>query len=50
MHYALAVTEIKRLEQFKDIEPDVEVGELGIEVAEIGVVDMLEDERRRLTL
>lgn len=50
VHDALAVTEIKRLEQLKDVEPDVEVGELGVEVAEVRVVDVLKDERRRLTL
>lgn len=50
VHDALAVTEIKRFEQFEDVESDIEVGELGVEVAEVGVVDVLEDERRRLTL
>lgn len=50
MHDALAMTEIKCLEEFEDVEPDVEVGKLGVEVAEVGVVDMLKDKRRRLTL
>ena len=50
VHDALAVTEIERLEKLKDVEADVEVGELWVEAAEVGVVDVLEDEGRCLTL
>lgn len=50
VHDALAVAEVKRLEEFIDIEPDIEVVELGIEAPEVGVVDVLEDEGGRLAL
>ena len=50
VHDALAVAEIERLEQLEDVEADIEVVELWIEASEICVVDILEDERRRLTL
>jgi hypothetical protein len=50
VHDALAVTEVERLEEFVDVESDVQVVELGIECPEVGVVDILEDERRGLAL
>lgn len=50
VHDALAVTEIKRLEKLKNVKPHIEIGELGVEVAEVGVVDVLKDERGRLAL
>lgn len=50
VHNALAVAEVKSLEQLVDVEADVEVVELGIQTPEVGVVDVFEDEGRRLTL
>lgn len=50
VHDALAVAEVESLEQLEDVEADVEVGELGVEAPEVGVVDVFEDERRGLTL
>lgn len=50
VHYALAVAKVERLEEFVDVEAHVEVVELWIEAAKVGVVDILEDERRRLAL
>lgn len=50
VHYALAVAEIKGLQKLKDVESDVDVVELGVQASEVRVVDMLEDQRRRLTL
>ena len=50
VHDAFAVAEIQRLEEFEDVEADVEVVELGVEASEIDVVDKLEDEGRGLTL
>lgn len=44
VHNALAVAEIECLQQLEDVEPDVKVGKLGVEAAEVGVVDVLEDE------
>jgi hypothetical protein len=50
VHNALAVAEVQRLKQLQDVEPHVDVVELGVQAAEVGVVDVLEDERRRLAL
>lgn len=50
VHDALAVTEVERFEEFVDVEPHVQVVELGIERPEVGVVDIFEDERRGLAL
>jgi hypothetical protein len=50
MHDAFAVTEVERLEQLEDVVSHVQVVELGIQRPEVGVVDILEDERRCLTL
>lgn len=50
VHDALAVAEVESLEQLKDVVPDINVVELGVEAPEIGVVDILEDQRRCLTL
>ena len=44
VHDAFAVAEVQRLEQLVDVEPNVEVVELGVEAPEIDVVDILEDE------
>ena len=50
VHNALAVTEVESLEELEDVVADVEVVEPGVEGAELGVVDVFEDERRSLTL
>jgi hypothetical protein len=50
MHDALAVAVVESLEQLKDVVPDINVVELGVEASEVRVVDKLEDEGRRLTL
>lgn len=50
VHNALAVAEVERLEQLKNVKPHVQVVELGVQTAEVGVVDILEDEGRRLAL
>ncbi len=44
VHDALAVTEVERLEELVDVVPHVDVVEFGVEAAEIGIVDVLEDE------
>ncbi len=44
VHNALAVAEVEGLEEFVDVEPHIEVVELGVQAAEIGIVDVLEDE------
>jgi PP-loop superfamily ATP-utilizing enzyme len=50
VHDALAVTEIQRLEELENVVPNVEVVELRVQAPEVGVIDILEDERRRLAL
>lgn len=50
VHDALAVTEIKCLEEFEDVVSNIEIVEFGVEAAEVGIVDVLEDQRRCLTL
>lgn len=50
VHDSLAVAKVESLEQLKDVVTDIDVVELGVEASEIGVVDMLEDERWGLTL
>jgi hypothetical protein len=50
MHDSLAVAVVERLEQLEDVVPYVKVGELGVQAAEVGIVDVLEYQRRRLTL
>ena len=50
VHDAFAVAKVQGLEELKDIEADIQVVELGIETPEVCVVDILEDERRSLTL
>jgi nitrous oxidase accessory protein NosD len=50
MHNTLAVAEVQSLEELKDVEPDIDVIELRVEASEIGIVDVLENEGRRLTL
>jgi hypothetical protein len=50
MHNSFAVTEIESFEELKDVESNINVVKLGVEASEIGVVDVLEDERWCLAL
>lgn len=50
VHDALAVTEIKCLEEFEDVVSNIEIVEFGVEAAKVGVVDVFEDQRRCLAL
>ena len=50
VHNSLAVTEIEGLQELEDVESDINIVELGVQASEIGVVDMLKDERRCLAL
>lgn len=50
VHDAFAVTKVKGLEEFENVKANINVVELGVEASEVGVVDMLENERRRLAL
>jgi hypothetical protein len=50
VHDALAVAKVQRFEQLMDVESNVEVVELGVEASEVGIVDILENQRRCLTL
>jgi len=50
VHNALAVAEVQRFEKLKNVVPDINVVELWIQAPKVGVVDILEDERRRFRL
>ena len=50
VHDALAVAVVERLEEFVDVVAHIDVVELGVEAPEVGVVDVLKDQRRGLTL
>lgn len=50
MHNALAMAKVQRFQQLQNVESHVEIVELGVKAAEVGVVDVLKDERRRLAL
>lgn len=50
VHDALAVTEVQGLEEFVDVESDVEVREFGVQASEVGVVDVFENQGWSLTL
>jgi len=50
VHDALAVAEVEGLEELVDVVAHVVVLEFGVEGAEVGVVDVLEDEAGRLAL
>ena len=50
MHDAFAVAVIQSLEQLEDIVPYVVVLKFGVETPEVGVVDILEDQRGCLAL
>jgi hypothetical protein len=45
VHDAFAVTVVQSLQQLEDVVPYVVVLELGVETPEVGVVDILEDQR-----
>lgn len=44
MHYAFAVTVVKRFEEFEYVKSDIVVDEFRIQAAEVGVVDVFEDQ------
>jgi hypothetical protein len=44
------VAEIEGLQELEDVESNINIVELGVQASEIGVVDMLKDERRCLAL
>ena len=50
VHNALAVAEIQGLQKLKDVIPDIEICEFGVEVPEIRIVHVLEDKGRCLAL
>lgn len=50
MHDALAVAEIKSLEQLKYVESHIEVVEFRIKATKVDIVDILKDQRRGFTL
>jgi hypothetical protein len=50
MHNSFAVAEIESFEELKDVESNINIVKLGVEASEIGVVDVLEDERWCLAL
>ena len=50
VHDALAVAVVECLEEFVDVVAHIDVVELGVKAAEVGVVDVLKDQRRGLTL
>lgn len=50
MHNSFAVAEIESFEELKDVESNINIVKLGVEASEIGVVDVLEDERWSLAL
>lgn len=50
VHDALAVAVVEGLEQLEDVVADIDVVEFGIEGAEVGVIDVFEDEGGSLAL
>lgn len=50
VHDALAVAEIQRLQQLENIVANVVVNETRVELAEVGIVDVFEDQTRSFTL
>lgn len=50
VHDPAGVAEVEGFEEFVDVVPDVEVGEFGVKRLEILVVDVFEDDGRRLGL
>ncbi len=50
VHDTLAVAVVESLKKFVDVVADINVVELRVEIAKVGVVDIFEDQRRCLTL
>jgi len=50
VHDAARVAEVERLEELEHVEAHVAIGELRVQELRVEVVDVLEDERRRLAL
>jgi hypothetical protein len=50
VHDALAVAVVEGFEQLVDVVADVDVVELGVESAEVGIIDVFENEGGRLAL
>jgi hypothetical protein len=50
VHDAFAVAVVEGLEQLENVVPHVVVQELGVQTPEVGVVDILEDQRGRFAL
>lgn len=50
MHDSLAVAEVQSLQEFIDIKADVEIGETRVQGSKVRVVDIFEDQARRLAL
>lgn len=50
VHNTLAVAKVQRFEQLQNVEPHIEVVELGVQAPKVGVIDVLEDEGGRLAL
>jgi len=50
VHDALAVAVIERLEELKDVVPNIDIVEFGVQAPKVRVVYELEDERGRLAL
>jgi hypothetical protein len=50
MHNSFAVAKVECLEELEDVESDINIVELGVQASEIGVVDVLENQRWSLTL
>jgi hypothetical protein len=50
MHDTLAVAEVQRLKQLENVEANIVIGKAGVQCAEVGVVDRLEDQTRSLAL
>ena len=50
VHDTLAVAEVQGLQQLQNVEPHIEVVELGVQAPKVGVIDVLKDEGGRLAL
>ncbi len=50
VHDALAMTIVQPLEQLVDVVSNIDVVELGVEAPEVGIIDVLENQRRSLAL
>ncbi len=50
VHYALTMAEIQGLQELENVESNVIVDKSRVKGSEIGIVDVLEDQARRLAL